>query len=56
VFNIIDKTITGGFRTDVGTTPMEALSGEHSSKLIPQFLVSAKEISDLTGASTDVTG
>ena len=54
VFDIVDDTVSCGFRSDVTATPGESLAGEHTSPLVPELLVLAEHESDFAGTSANV--
>jgi hypothetical protein len=56
VLDVVDDTVASGLWTDEGTTPVEALSGEHTSELIPEFLVGTEKITNLASTGTNITG
>jgi hypothetical protein len=51
----VDEAITGRFWTDVGSTPVDALTSEDTNPLVAELLVLAKHECDFTSTSTDVT-
>jgi len=55
VLDIVDQTVASSLRTDETSTPGEALSGEHTSKLIPELLVGTEEETNFTSSSTNIT-
>ena len=48
---VVDETVTGSFRTSIGTTPCRALSGKDTNPLIAELLVSTEEVTDLATTS-----
>lgn len=51
----VDQAVTGSLRANERSTPGETLSGEHTSELILELLVSTEEETDLASSSTDIT-
>jgi hypothetical protein len=52
---VVDETVTGGFRTSIGTAPCWALSGKDTDPLIAELLVSTEEVTNLATTSADIT-
>src|SRR6202022_4668263 len=50
----IDAAISGCFRTNQRTTPVQALACEHTGELIGQALVLSKQKTDLTPSNSDI--
>ena len=53
--NVINKTVTGSFRSNKASTPVNAFTGKHTSKLVLQFLVSTEKEADLSSTSPNIT-
>jgi len=52
----VDQTVTGGLRTDEGSSVLKALSGQDTSLVVVlQLLVHAEQVADLTATDTDIT-
>ena len=51
----VDAAISGGFRPDERSAPVQAFAGENAGELIPQSLVLAVHVSDLAAADADVS-
>lgn len=47
----VDQAVTGSLRANERSTPGETLSGEHTSELILELLVSTEEETDLASSS-----
>ena len=56
MLNVVDNTVASSLGTDEGATPVETLSGEHTSELIPELLVGTEEITNLASTGTNITG
>ena len=50
----VESTITGGFRTDVGASPLHAFARQYAFPVAGQLLVHAEEVADFTSADADV--
>ena len=51
----VERTVSSSLRTQDGTSPFHALTGEHTLELMGQFLVLSEEVTDFTGTNADVT-
>ena len=51
----INKTVTGSFRSDKASTPVNTLTGKHTSKLVLQFLVGTEKVADLSSTGPNIT-
>lgn len=56
MLDIVDETVTSSLRANEGSTPSEALSGEHASEFIFEPAVGTEQETNLAGASADVAG
>ena len=51
----INKTVTGSFRSNKASTPVNTFTSKHTSKLVLQFLVSTEKVADLSSTGPDIT-
>jgi hypothetical protein len=56
LLGVVDATVTGGFRANLGSTEVEALTGEDTGPLVADGLVGTEEETDLASSNSDVTG
>lgn len=56
LLDVVDKTVPGGFWSDQGAAPGQALTGEDTFPLVLHLLVGAEHEADLSATGTDVTG
>ena len=52
----VDAAVAGGFRTDEGAAPAEALAGEDAGEFVADALVLAEQETDFAAAHADVAG
>ena len=55
VLDEINKTVTGSFRSNKASTPINTFTSKHTRKLVLQFLVSTEKITDLSSAGSNIT-
>ena len=55
MLDIIDEAVASGFRADIASSPVVALSCENTDPLVPEFLIGTKEIRDLSRTGSDIT-
>ncbi|KAI6754971.1 hypothetical protein HG531_004077 [Fusarium graminearum] len=55
VINVVDKTVTGGLRSDQAATPRETLTSKDTLPAVAKLAVSTKEVADLTATNTNIT-
>ncbi len=56
MLDVVDDTVTSSFGSDEASTPVEALSSEHTGELIPELLVCTKEETNLASTGTNIAG
>jgi hypothetical protein len=55
VLDVVDKTVTGGLRSDQATTPRETLTSKDTLPAVAKLAVSTEEVTDLSATNTDIT-
>ena len=55
VLNEINKTVTGSFRSNKASTPVNTFTSKHTGKLVLQFFVSTEKVADLSSAGSNIT-
>ena len=56
MLDVVDDTITSSLGSDEASTPVQALSSEHTGELIPELLVGTKEETNLASTGTNIAG
>ena len=49
------KTVTGSFRSDKASTPVNGFTSKYTSKLVLQFFVGAEKVANLSSTGPNIT-